>query len=496
MKRMTLAALFALALGLGGCSLTLDLEDECDVNGDCSGGLVCCENLCVEAGSCGGGGGQGGGVPTERPADCNHIYGVPEANIYDDNTVLLGMMMPTTGDLGAVGLAIERAAALAAEEINGSGGPGEGRRFGIIACDTKTDPAVAITNATWLIGQAHVPAIIGPATSTNTIRTFNEVAKAAGVVLISPSATSPEISDLPDDDLLWRTVPSDAIQGLAIVAHVGALNYNKVAVIYRDDAYGTGLFNAIQFPLCDLDACGPDRFLGRRFTADEDGNIDGTAVNDIITELQGFEPDVIVLISFVKAGTTILNNAARNGFATTPIVLADGMRDKEVLMGVGSVELLRSIIGTAAASPDGAVYQVFANAYRAKYGEDPGVYNAQAYDAMYLLALAIGSIGEGEVTGAAIAAGLKRMNRGEKVLARANDWNKGLRTLTEAAGATIDFEGASGPLNFDNTKGEAPGNIEGWYFDIDAMDVSSLGVIYAADGTYTPFDPPHADPMN
>lgn len=484
----------AIGVGLGACSLVLNVDDECESDGDCAAGQSCMENLCVgDADSDGGAGGMGGmggtgGMdgPLVRPEACVNTYAVDDEALLDPtaDVVRVGMLMPTTGDLGPVGLAIEQAAALAAEEINENGGI-DGTPIGIIACDTQTDPDQAQAMAQWLVEIARVPAILGPATSSGSIQVFNNVARGSGTLMISPSATSPAISNLDDDGLMWRTVPSDAIQGRAIFEYLQTRGYQKIAMIYLNDAYGQGLLDAVQTPLCDGAAgCGPDVFNAQPYTAEADGTVSNQDVNGLMDGLTEFGPDVLIFVGFVEAGTSILNTAARSGFDDIPVVLTDGMQNADIATNITSTPLKRNIIGTAPASPAGAVYQGFSTRYRGKWGADPQVYNAQAYDAMYLLGFAMSAAAEAGINGARIARNLTRVSSGEAVRAAPGDWNKGVSALRMADDSTFDFQGTSGPLNFDNRLGEAAADIEGWYLDVEAGTVSSLGVVFTGEGDF------------
>ncbi len=485
----------ALGLGLGGCTALLDLSDECSEDGDCAAGQSCMQNLCVGdvgdggMGGVGGGGGMGGmGGPLQRPAQCVNTYAVedetlldPEADVYR-----VGMLMPTTGDLGPVGLAIEQAAALAAEEINDQGAI-DGVPLGIIACDTRTDPDQAQAMAQWLVEVARVPAIIGPATSSGTLQVFNNIARESGTLVISPSATSPAISRLDDDGLMWRTVPSDAIQGQAILRYLLDRDYGKIAMIYLSDAYGQGLLDEIQTGLCnEAIGCEQETFLAQPYTADADGNVDVDTVNTLMAGLRNFDPEVLIFVGFVEAGIRILNSAGNSGFTDIPIVLTDGMQNDEIGARILDDALKRNIIGTAPASPAGPVYNGFATRYTGRWNADPQVYNAQAYDAMYLLGFAIAAAAadDGEITGERIAGNLTRTSEGESVRAAPLDWTAGVSALRAGPDATFDFQGTSGPLNFDNALGEAAADIEGWYLDVDAGTVTSLGVVFTSDGVF------------
>ena len=165
--RICLLILFVLA----GCSQVIDVGAECSSDRDCRSDLICEESLCVFR-------------PT-APATCRTVYGVEPSAALDPSVIRFGMLMPTTGDLGPVGQAIERAVGLAATEINQNGGI-DGRRFGLISCDTGSDPKTALEGARWLVEGARVPAFIGPARSTVTLEVFNEIAYANDVLVMSP----------------------------------------------------------------------------------------------------------------------------------------------------------------------------------------------------------------------------------------------------------------------------------------------------------------------
>ena len=109
--------------------------------------------------------------------------------------------------------------------------------------DTKTDPQGAQEAATKLIESDGVNAISGPWASSETIPTAENVTVAAGVPIVSPSATDPAISELDDDSLVFRTAPSDAVQG-QVIAQVVAQELGpdaSVVTANRNDAYGVAL---------------------------------------------------------------------------------------------------------------------------------------------------------------------------------------------------------------------------------------------------------------
>ncbi len=476
------------ALLASGCTALLDFDD-CSTDQQCGEmfgvGIVCVENRCVN--------------PSDRPATgtytdylvspCNTLYPAdfitPQDDIRDD-VILLGALLPATGELGAYGPPIDRAVELAGSEINQVGGV-LGRDIAVISCDTATDPEAAKQGAAHLADVVGVPAIIGAAASSITIEVFNKVAKERGVLMVSPASTSPALTDLQDGGLMWRTAPTDAIQGEAIANYLMSnKKFRSIAVIFRDDAYGAGLRDAIHARLC-LDetsefSCTESSFFSRSYGKDTETFDQSEALVDLKT----FDPDVIVLIAFLEDGTAFVNLAAAPEFGFTRFIFTDGTKSDELIGAVPDVALCRAI-GTNPASPSGTSYQSFAVRYEGKWKKPPGAFNANAYDAMYLLgyAIAAADLPPAELTGAALAGGLERLSAGVEVKVGAGDFNLQTGLLSGDPEATIDLIGASGDLSFDNDTGEAPANIEAWYFDLDAGKVKTLGEIYDAAGVYT-----------
>ncbi len=508
-------AALLLPLLLGGCSLALEFPDDCEQSPDCPVGYRCnAEKLCVaRSAQVDAAVGRDATVPPdamrpdaatldsgEPPGDaatpvdgappdaappvfvtderCPSVRGVAADELRDPDVVVFGVLLPFSGQLGPFGPPIAQAIYLAVDEINDTGGLA-GRRLGVVTCDTGTDPVIAVDAARRLVDEVGVPAIIGPAASSLTLEVFNQVARPAGVVVFTPSGTSPSLTNAEEGDLLWRTVPSDAIQGAAIAAHVLHEGYDRVAVINRDDTYGDGLRQAIQAGLCAADRCGEDAYLPRSYP--ESGDLQVQA--SLLPQIRQFSPDVVVLIAFVDDGISFMNLAAGAGFEN--FILTDGTKDIEIAAQVTSDPLLEGAVGTAPASPAGSNYQSFSLEYRARWETEPGVFNANAYDALYLLAYAAGAAGDERPSGAELARHLRRLSSGATINAGRADWGRGLQILRASAQSTFDFEGASGPLDFDSA-GEAPSDIEGWYVDLPANRIRSHGVIYTAGGQYRP----------
>jgi ABC-type branched-subunit amino acid transport system substrate-binding protein len=472
-RRSPLLALLALgALGAAlapGCSLVLDFGDECEADGDCGGGLRCVQGLCV------------GG--TLSPNDlikppCLSVYGVSLEDALSPDTILVGTVLPHTGDLAAYGPGMDAGVALAVKEINLAGGL-FGKKFGVVSCDSGTDTERAVAAVSYLTDVVGVPAVIGPAGSTIAIEAFNRAAGPSGALMISPAATSPALTSMVDGDRLWRTAPSDAIQGAAIAALLLDRGYAKVAVVNRADAYGNGLRDAIQDGLCQSFACNDDAvYYTRNYAADATYADDQS---DIILDLVTFQPEATVLIAFAEDGISFMNLAAGQGIKR--FVLSDGVKTDTVLTSLADPQVLCGILGTNPASPTGSNYLSFELRFKGEFGSSPGAYAANSYDAMYLLGYAVAAAGVVNLTGDSLAAGMRRLSAGDRVQPGSSAWSNVIQLLFGSPDRTVNYDGASGALDFD-VHGEAPSDIEGWVFDVDGGKVSSLGVLMTQQGVY------------
>ena len=142
------------------------------------------------------------------------------------------------------------------ENANGIPGAGQGRRpYVLVECDQTAD---AVRAASYLVDTIGVPVIIGPMFSGLAISVATAVTNPSGVLMISPTATSPSLTPLEAQGLVWRTSSSDVIQGAAMVALVHDVESRRsprpippsratlrLALVVKGDSYGQGLFNLI-----------------------------------------------------------------------------------------------------------------------------------------------------------------------------------------------------------------------------------------------------------
>lgn len=211
----------------------------------------------------------------------------------------IGALLPHTGDLAIAGPPIFAAAQLAVRELNEAGGV-LGQPVQYFDGDDGTDPKVASATVDKHIA-AGVQVIIGAAASGITKAVLPKVV-AAGRVLISPSATSDELTGLDDKGFFFRTSPPDVLQAKALVDVIMRFGAERVAVVAREDSYGTGLRNRVGAELQNA-GVKPDRIKLMSYQVRE--SYDVGLFGDIATGTIGFKPDAVLVIGFEESSNVI-----------------------------------------------------------------------------------------------------------------------------------------------------------------------------------------------
>ncbi len=293
-------------------------------------------------------------------------------------TYKVGIMLPLTGDGAAYGLPIQKAAKIAIEEINAKGGV-NGRLLEPVYEDSKCNPKDGNSAAQKLINVDKVKVIIGGACSGETLGAA-PIAEANKVVVLSPSATNPDITNA--GDFIFRLAPSDAYAGVVASDYAyNDLKAKKAAIISESTDYAQGLRKVFK-----------ENFekLGGEVVADETYNPEDTDFRTQVTKVKAANPDVIYVVpQTVPKGVLLVKQIKEAG-------LSQQLMTAEVIIG-------RNVIKENAADMEGliGVEQKFdekatkAAALLAKYTqqakEEPPfpAYMSAAYDIVYLVADAI-----------------------------------------------------------------------------------------------------------
>jgi ABC-type branched-subunit amino acid transport system substrate-binding protein len=371
------------------------------------------------------------------------------------DAVKIGTLIPLTGPLAEFGPNFRKAADLAAGHLKDVG-----LTLQLIHADDETSAIPAVAAARKLVDVDKVPAIVGAAASGVTIPVAESVTIPNKVLQISNASTSPLITVLPADqgqDFLFRTCPSDALQGVVLGKLAVELQYKTAAAIYVNNPYGQGL--AEQFK----------KSFERR-----GGKVVALVPHDeapaptYVAELRKAvkdKPDVLAAISYPGHASIYLREAIEGNYIKK-FLFCDGTKSLEVVRAMGEKNA-EGMMGTAPGSVLTSGYNVFIAEYGKTYGEVPPLpYMTNMYDAVALIGLAIKAAqvdGVKEMTGIAIRDRLRKVANppGDVVGPGATDLKKALELLQDKK--KINYEGAAGSCDFDEN-GDVVTPIEVWKF--------------------------------
>jgi branched-chain amino acid transport system substrate-binding protein len=294
-----------------------------------------------------------------------------------EETVNVGIILGFTGPLETITPHMAGGAELAFQEANESGllpvqlNP-------VRADSTCIDAAAATTAAERLVTADNVVAIVGADCSGASIAIANTVAVPNGVPMISPSSTSPALSDIDDDGFFFRTAPSDARQGEVLAEILEERGIDAVAVTFTNNDYGRGLAESFQSA---FEERGGQVLLS---AAHEDGRGDYSAE---VAALQASGAEHLMVFGYVDQGGRGIMQSALDTGAFDSFFWADGMFGQSIIDAIGP-DLDGKVIGTVPGT-EGEGSERFLEIAEGADFDPTSSYAAESYDAAALIALAI-----------------------------------------------------------------------------------------------------------
>ncbi|MBZ5713473.1 hypothetical protein [Nannocystis pusilla] len=462
-RRAGSPALWAAFASVLGCSAVSSVDyAPCSSSADCRNafglGYVCgAEELCEKS---------------EALERCEGVYPVdllkaPEK--YRD-VIVLGSLFDhtkTTGDTILV-----NSATLAVMEANMSE-LGD-RSFAIVHCDYQENPQLddleaedaAIAGAKYLVDVLGTPAIIGPGTSGLAEAVYKELAKsehAERTLIVSPSATSPSLTDIDPDrpGLFWRTAPPDSVLGAKLAKYMQDEAVTRAVVVYEGNTYGKGLAIELQ-----------KSFKG----VELDEYRDPSEIPLKVVEIASANPTpanfaIVFIASDVAQVTSFLNAAGSDDFYADPEVklfFGDAAFNVDVITQTQSkaAAIYGNVRGVFPGEPtQREVYKFFRTTYDATFPEKAmdASYASHTYDATWLAIYGAAWAyfqNDGEIVGPAMAEGLTKISAGETYDIVSTTWN-GIKTAFKAK-RSINVSGASGELDYDPVTEETTAPVIRW----------------------------------
>ncbi|CAN5388522.1 ABC transporter substrate-binding protein [soil metagenome] len=348
----------------------------------------------------------------------------------------IGALMDVTGPLASFIPPLTNAANLAIKDVNDGGGLLDGKAV-LVVGDSQAASQAAVDAATKLVNIENVPIIMGALASGSTIAAASAVTIPAGVVQISPTATSPAMTDMKDGDHLFRLVPSDNYQGDVLARIVLAEGIKKVAITYVNNDYGVGIANTFAAAF---------RKQGGEVTAFEKHEDKKSSYRSELATLAGGKPDALVVIAYASgSGSKIVKQSIEGGLFDR-FIGTDGLRDDALIKEVGA-DALKTSFFSAPTSPDKndlsmKLHEAFNKEY--KEGADKPFVD-QVYDATFLAALAVEKAGSADRT--KMSAALREVASAPGEVVGPGEWAKAKQLIKE--GKDINYEGAGGSYEFD-----------------------------------------------
>jgi len=354
--------------------------------------------------------------------------------------IKVGIILGFTGPIESLTPAMRDSAKLAFQEASDSGVLLGGETITVIEGDsTCVDSSAAQSVAESQVSQG-VVAIMGADCSGVTGAIASNVAVPNGVVMISPSATSPGLTTLDDKGLFFRTAPSDARGGQILADITKDRGIKSVAITYTNNDYGKGLADVYEA------AVKAHGISVTAVAAHEDGKGDYSAEVAVLAAAGG---DAVAVIGYVDQGGKGIIQASLDSGAFDTFILSDGMIGNSLTDAFGK-SLNKSFGSLPGSTAKGS--KIFATVAEAAGIDPSGPYTGESYDAAALIVLAIQAGGSADR--GSIAKNVMAVANGPGKKIYPGELKKGLDLL--AKGKAIDYEGATG-VNFTDV-GEAVGS--------------------------------------
>lgn len=343
--------------------------------------------------------------------------------------VKIGILLGFTGPIESITPMMAKSAEMAIKEANESEVfLNDSKVMAVRGDNTCTDAAAAVAAAQRLVTADHVAAIVGGDCSGVTGAVLQSVARPNGILMISPSATSPALSTAPDDGLFFRTSPSDTRQSEVMADVILKRGINAVAVTYINNDYGKALADSFRETYTRS---------GGKVTISvphADNKADYSAEIGTMAAAGG---DLLVVIGYVGTGGKGIVQASLDSGAFSTFYLPDGMYGDDLIKAIG--EPMNGSFGDVPGI-DSPSYGKFLEMAEAAGFDGTSATTGESYDAAALILLAMQSAKSSNATEFKEKVVEVANGPGEKIYP--GEIAKGLRLLGE--GKPIDYEGVTG----------------------------------------------------
>ncbi|WP_435347408.1 ABC transporter substrate-binding protein [Haloarchaeobius sp. HRN-SO-5] len=386
--------------GLAGCLNQGELQGETNTDGD-------------DDDTDGGGGGGGGGGSSDP--------------------IKVGAAIPFSGDLSDFGEPMLNAMRMAQEDINAAGGP-LGREVEVLDEDTGTDSTQGVNAANKLVETDGVSGLIGAVSSGVTISIAQSVTIPNEVLHITSASSSPTISTLDDDDLVFRTRTNDRFVAKVMARIIENEGASSAAVIYVNNDFGRALADTFEAT-----------FSGTT-TATVGYSSGQSSYEQILSEAFSDDPDFIAFAGYPESGTTMLSQWNEGGYGGN-WVLHTSMLSEDVIGNVGA-DVINGMFGVRTRPPTGDATDAFVSDYESAYPDADvfSPYSWNSYDALMSYCLAVHAAGTTD--SGAVKEQMRTVSNPPGDAVSYDGFADGVSALD--GGTEIDYSGPSGTVDYDD----------------------------------------------
>ena len=384
--------------------------------------------------------------------------------------ITVGLVLELTGPAGEYGQASAKSVEMAFRDLNDAGGVA-GCTLKTDTRDSQTQANVAVDAATQLVQVEKVPAIIGGVISPMSIPILTSVTAPAKVLQVSPASSSPTLTALGREGktggVFFRTITSDALQGVAAAQFAIDRGFKKIAIIHQNNDFGVNMVKEFSDPFTAMGGtvASVTAYNGKQ----------SSYAAEVTAAMAAGEIDALYLVSDPVDGATIARTWISQG-GVQKFLLNDGMNSEDFINAVGK-EYLGEAFGTSSGTDPTASTEYFNANYKAFSGIDPAAPAAdRSYDAGALVGLAIAIAGGPDRAKLPDALRAAVDPAGEPIHAGKEEFARALALIAE--GKPIRYEGVIGPVHFDDY-GDIAGPFRLWQI-VDGV-VTTVGEMSTDD---------------
>ena len=344
----------------------------------------------------------------------------------------VGVVIPFSGDLSDFGQPMLNGLQMAQEDINAAGGP-LGRDIELFDEDSETNSTAGVNAANSLVNTQNVSGIIGAVSSGVTISIAQSVTIPNDILHITSASSSPTISTLDDNDLVFRTRTNDRLIAQVMAQIIEDEGADSAAVLYINNDFGAALADTFEAT------------FGGTTTATVGYESGQSSYQQALSELYADDPEFVAYAGYPESGTTILNQWNEEGYGGN-WVLHTSLLSQDFLSNVGA-DILNGMYGVRTLPPTGDATSGFEEDYADAYPDADlfSPYSWNSYDALVSYALAVHHAGTTDPN--TVKESMRPVSNPDGEAVSYGEVGDGFSLTND--GTAIDYSGPSGQVNYD-----------------------------------------------